>query len=267
MHLKRLIVAAVLLPVIYLYIMYLPSRYFTILLIFISLLAMSEFCSMYLVKGILRYTCLFFCICILSVSFISKDRLPDVIILSILAVMIIRLLVKKSPASALSDISPPVLGLLYIPGFFTFQTQIREMGPEWIIFLYATVWSSDSIAYYLGKGIGKRKLYKEVSPNKTMAGATGSLIGGVISAILLKATVVPLLTASSALLIGILIGIVSVIGDLVESMFKRDAGFKDSSNIIPGHGGILDKIDGILFTGPVLYWILKVMGVTGSGIH
>ena len=261
MHLKRLIVAAVFLPAIYLYIMYLPPKYFFLLLIFVSLLAMSEFYSMYHVTGILRYTCLFLGTCILGVSFISRDLLPDVIIFSVLAIMGIRLLIKKSPASALADISPPVLGLLYIPVFFTFQTQIRELGAEWIIFLYASVWAADTAAYYLGKGIGKRRLYKEVSPNKTVAGAAGSLIGGVSGAVILKAAVVPLLTIYSAILIGIIIGIVSIIGDLVESMLKRDAGVKDSSVIIPGHGGILDKIDGILFTGPVLYWMLTALRI------
>jgi phosphatidate cytidylyltransferase len=265
--LKRLIVAGVLLPVIYLYVMYLPSRYFLFLLIFISILAVSEFYSMYHVAGILRYLCLFFSACILGISYISKDLLLDIIILSILVIMVIRLLIKKEPLSALYDISPPILGLLYIPVFLAFQTQIRKVGPEWIIFLYASVWASDTMAYYLGKWIGKRRLYKEVSPNKTVAGAVGSFIGGVIGVLLLRATLVPLLTASSAVLIGIIIGSISIVGDLVESMFKRDAGIKDSGVIIPGHGGILDKIDGVLFASPVLYWILKVMGIMGSSIY
>lgn len=256
MHLKRLIVAAVLLPVMYLYIMYLPSGYFFVLLLIVSLLGMSEFYSMYRVAGILKYACLFFGISILSVSYFSKDLLLDVIIVSIMTTMVIRLLFKRDPVSSLSDISPPVVGLLYIPVLFSFQAQIRHIGPEWIIFLYATVWSSDSLAYCIGKGIGKRKLYKEVSPNKTVAGAGGSVIGGVIGALLLKAALVPQLAVHSAVLIGVMIGIISIIGDLVESMFKRDAGVKDSGVIIPGHGGILDKIDGALFAGPMLYWIL-----------
>jgi phosphatidate cytidylyltransferase len=178
-----------------------------------------------------------------------------------------RLLIKRDPLSALYDISPPILGLLYIPVLLAFQTWIRKLGPEWIIFLYASVWASDTLAYYLGKWIGKRRLYKDVSPNKTVAGAVGSLIGGLIGVLLLRVTIVSPLTISSAVLIGIMIGTISIVGDLVESMFKRDAGIKDSGVIIPGHGGILDKIDGVLFTSPVLYWILKVMGVTGSSIH
>ncbi len=261
MHLKRLIVAAVLLPVIYFYIMYLPSWYFLLLLASVSFLAMSEFYSMYHVSGILKYACLFFGVSILSIFYVSKDLLPDVIILSVMAVIIIRLLVKKNPLSSLHDISPPVLGLLYIPVLLAFQAQIRKLGPEWIISLYALVWASDTMAYYLGTWIGKRKLYREVSPNKTVAGAVGSLMGGAIAAISLRATIIPLLTVSSAVLIGIIIGIISIVGDLVESMFKRDAGVKDSGILIPGHGGILDKIDGVLFAGPILYWVLTAMGI------
>jgi len=109
--------------------------------------------------------------------------------------------------------------------------------------------------------IGKRKLYAEVSPNKTVAGAVGSLIGGVMAALLFRAVMIPSLALSYTVLIGIIIGAVSIIGDLVESMFKRDARVKDSSVMIPGHGGILDKIDGVLFAGPMLYWILLFFGI------
>lgn len=260
MHLKRLIVAAILLPLIYLYIMYLPSGYFFALLVLVSVLALSEFCSMYRVSGVLRYLCLLSGVLILCAAYFSKEYLTDIVFVSVMAALCLRLLVKRDPYSSLRDIAPPMVGLLYIPGLVTFQTQIRQIGPEWIIFLYASVWASDSMAYYIGKGIGKRKLYREVSPNKTVAGAAGSLLGGAIGALLMAATVVPHLTVSNAVIIGIVIGIISVIGDLVESMFKRDAGVKDSGIMIPGHGGVLDKIDGALFAGPVLYWILAFIG-------
>ncbi|MDI6890013.1 MAG: phosphatidate cytidylyltransferase [Thermodesulfovibrionales bacterium] len=261
MHLKRIAVAAVLLPALYLYIMYLPAIYFLFFLIFMSVIAMSEFYSMYRLEGMLRYAGLFSGVSILSISYISKDLLLDIIIFSVIAIAGIRLLFKRNPMSSLSEISLPVFGLLYIPCLLTFQAQIREIGPEWIILLYATVWAADSVAYYLGTLMGKRKLYVEVSPNKTVAGAAGSLVGGIIAAMIMKATLIPVLSVPSALLIGIIIGIISVLGDLVESMFKRDAGVKDSGTIIPGHGGILDKIDGVLFAGPILFWILTVLGI------
>ncbi len=259
MHRKRLIVATIFLPLIYLYIMYLPAGFFFVLLAAVTLTSMSEFYAMYGVTGALKYLGLLAGLALLGVSFFSREHLADALIISAMVIMAARLLLKKNPESSLRDLSAPLIGILYIPGLLLFQSQLREIGPEWIIFLYATVWAADSMAYYIGKGIGKRKLYKEMSPNKTVAGAVGSLIGGVAGALIIKAAIVPSLHASAAVLTGIIIGAISIIGDLIESMFKRDAGVKDSSVIIPGHGGILDKIDGSLFSGPVLYWILTVL--------
>lgn len=256
MHLKRLLVAAILLPILYLYIMYLSPAYFILLLIIISGIALSEFYAMYHVTGILRYSGVFLGILILCTFYFSRGFLFNVIILSVLALAAMRLFFKKDPKSSLYDTSIPVFGLLYIPGLLTFQAYIRDAGPEWIILLYATVWAADSMAYYIGTFLGKKKLYVEISPNKTVAGAAGSLIGGLLGVIIMKYTLIPVLTVSSVFIIGIMIGAISVIGDLVESMFKRDAGVKDSGIIIPGHGGILDKLDGVLYAGPVLFWII-----------
>jgi phosphatidate cytidylyltransferase len=117
------------------------------------------------------------------------------------------------------------------------------------------------MAYYVGKGIGKRKLYPEISPNKTVAGAVGSLIGGVVGAALIKATLLNHISPLQTGIIGGAVGFSTVIGDLVESMFKRDAGVKDSSHIVPGHGGVLDKLDGVTFAGPVFYWVCLALGL------
>ncbi|BCB95359.1 hypothetical protein JZK55_02810 [Dissulfurispira thermophila] len=121
------------------------------------------------------------------------------------------------------------------------------------------MWASDSLAYYIGKGMGKRRLYKEVSPNKTIAGAFGSVIGGMLSALLLGKLMMDNIAFYVLIAMGIAIGSITIVGDLIESMFKRDAGVKDSGSFIPGHGGILDKIDGALFAGPLLYWITLIL--------
>jgi phosphatidate cytidylyltransferase len=257
MHLKRLIVAAILLPVLYLYIVFLSPGYFFLLVVLISTTALSEFYYMYNVSDILRYAGLFLGFSVLWISYISSEHLLDVTVAATMTIIVIRLLFRRDPISSLSDIAPVMVGFLYIPVLFSFQMEIRKFGAEWIIFLYGTVWASDSLAYYLGKSIGKRKLYVEVSPNKTVAGAAGSLIGGAAGALILKFMVVRQLAVASAGGIGIMVGIVSIIGDLVESMFKRDAGVKDSGGLIPGHGGMLDKVDAALYAGPLLYWILK----------
>jgi phosphatidate cytidylyltransferase len=261
MHFKRLAVAAIVIPLLYLYIMRLPAGYFFCLMAVVSFMAQWEFYSMYRVSGLLKYAGLLSGFAILGSSFYAKDLLMTVLFGSVMMVMIIRLLVIRTPLYALHNLAAPLTGILYVPGLILFQGQARTIGPEWIIFLYTTVWASDSMAYYIGKGFGKSRLYKEVSPNKTVAGAFGSLLGGMIGALIMKASIIPALSLMQALSTGIIIGAVAIIGDLIESMFKRDAGVKDSSIIIPGHGGMLDKIDGSLFAGPALYWLLAIIKI------
>lgn len=252
---KRLLVAAILLPLFYLYIMKLPQVYFFSLLLIASFIAQWELYSMYRVGGLMKWSGIFFGTLLLVTTYIFSYPSPHLLILSVMGISSIRLLGERDPVSSLKDISFSLLSLLYIPGLLVFQLSLRNFGPEWIIFLFGCVWASDSLAYYMGTTIGKRKLYKEVSPNKTIAGAFGSLIGGSLSGWFLNLVLMHTMIFWKALLIGLIIGTTTIIGDLVESMFKRDAGVKDSSGLIPGHGGVLDKIDGVLFAGPVLYWV------------
>lgn len=260
MHLKRLIVAIVLLPLIYLYINYLPEIYFLFLIILISLIATTEFYSMYKVYGLLRFVGLLFSVLFLLFSYYYEYLLTDIFFSFFIIFLALRLLTKKTPISALSEVAPAIIGLYYISGLMSYQIFLRRMGIEWIILLYASVWLADSFAYYIGKGFGKRKLFVKVSPNKTIAGAIGSFIGSITGVFLIKMLLIPSMTTKYSLIIGIIIGGISIIGDLIESMFKRDAGVKDSGFLLPGHGGILDKIDGILITAPLLHWILKYYG-------
>lgn len=261
MHAKRLVVALVLLPLFYLSIMRFPEIYFFTLLLIASIIAQWEFYSMYRTGGLMKNSGMLFGVLMLVAAYISKDPLPYVSTLLFMAIFSIRLFGKRDPSSSLRDIAISIVPLLYIPGLLAFQLLLRHSGPGWIIFLYGCVWASDSIAYYMGKTIGKRKLYREVSPSKTFAGALGSLIGGALSGWLLNMAVVHTMNVWSSFMVGIIIGVATIIGDLVESMFKRDAGVKDSGSIIPGHGGVLDKIDGVLFAGPVFYWVSFALGL------
>lgn len=258
MHLKRLITAAILLPLLYLYITKLPPVYFSGLMGLAGVIAFWEFLSMYHSQLAMKIAGLTLGALMLLAAIRRPDALPDMFALSLISIATVRLLL-SSPPGALKDISIFAVGLFYIPGLLVFQITLRQIGYEWIIFLYGCVWAGDSLAFYIGSTLGRIKLYPSVSPKKTVEGAAGSLAGGVLAALILKfAFSLPLTYAQSAFL-GVLLGSTAVIGDLVESMFKRDAGVKDSSNIIPGHGGILDKMDGSLFSAPVLYWSLQFL--------
>lgn len=260
MHVTRLVVAVILLPVLYLYVTKLPQVYFFVLVLVVSVVAQGEFYSMYRVRGEMKVAGTVCGIALLSAMYFSRDLLPHILLPAFLVMAGLRLASKKDPSSSLHDIAPAAVSLLYIPFPLGFLFFLRNGGSGWIVFLFGCVWASDSLAYYAGKTIGRRKLYPEVSPNKTVAGAVGSLAGGAISGWFLSLAAFVAMRQWEAIAAGLIVGAATVVGDLVESMFKRDAGVKDSGGIIPGHGGLLDKIDGALFAGPVLFWVSKAFG-------
>ncbi|HET6515767.1 MAG TPA: phosphatidate cytidylyltransferase [Thermodesulfovibrionales bacterium] len=260
MHATRLVVAVIVLPLFYLYVMKLHQIYFFVLILIVAAVAQAEFYAMYRVRGLLKASGLVGGLVLLAIMYFSRTAMTDGIISVFLIIAGMRLIGKRDPSQSLHDIAPVIIALLYIPCSLGFQLLLRSEGPAWILFLFGCVWASDSLAYYVGKGIGKRKLYVEVSPNKTVAGAFGSLSGGAAAGWLLNLLLIQTMGHAESLIVGLIIGATSIVGDLVESMFKRDAGVKDSSTLIPGHGGVIDKIDGVLFAGPVLYWVSRVFG-------
>lgn len=159
---------------------------------------------------------------------------------------------------AAEDIGKLALGFLYVslPLALLLLIDRHPRGNLWILFLLAVIFLGDTGAFYFGRLFGKRKLYASVSPGKTWAGAFGGFIVSVISGLLFSHVFqlggYPLQTG---LLAGVL-GACGQVGDLVESMIKRSAGVKDSGRILPGHGGMLDRVDGLLFATPMLYLFL-----------
>lgn len=270
MHLKRLLISAVVIPLLYFYVTKLSSLYFFFLVAAATALAQYEFYKMYNIKGLLK--CLgivlgSLTLCLVYVSnntlYLKETSITDALIISFILIACIRLFYKRNPLSSMQDISAVVIAIAYIAGLISYHLYLRDHGPEWIVILYVLVWASDSCAFYVGSNFGKRKLYEEISPNKTVAGLIGSILGGIIGALVFKFVFASaiVLTLPEAVVIGAVAGVVAVIGDLVESMFKRDAGVKDSGNLFSAHGGMLDKIDSALFVGPVLYWMAFAMGL------
>ncbi|MBF0329487.1 MAG: phosphatidate cytidylyltransferase [Nitrospirae bacterium] len=268
MHLQRLVVAAVALPLLYLYITKLSSVYFLLLLSLVSALGQAEFYSMYKTRKELAIWGIVSGLLLMSSLYLSRYSVIDMsgysingifFMLSFVLMASARLFLIKEPSASLSDLAPAIIGFLYVPNLMSAQWYLRLQGAEWIIFLYGCVWASDSLAFYVGTNLGKRKLYPSVSPNKTVEGAVGSVAGGIIAALILGRLLLTKSPDASLAAMGAVIGLVTIAGDLVESMFKRDAGVKDSGSIVPGHGGILDKLDGSLYAGPALYWMTLVL--------
>ncbi|MDA8388144.1 MAG: phosphatidate cytidylyltransferase [Nitrospiraceae bacterium] len=259
-HIKRLVTAAVLVPVFYLYITRLPAFWFDALVIVMGLAALWEFLSFYRAGRKMKLAGMGFCLVLLVPQAVAGRTFPGLFAALVMVFAVLRLFA-GGPKEALAEISAPVISLLYIPGLLLYQMFLRGAGAQWIIFLYGTVWIGDSFALYTGQLIGKRKLYQQVSPNKTVEGAAGSVIGGAAAGLAAGAVFHLGVSCAAAAALGAFMGTTAIIGDLVESMFKRDAEVKDSGHFLPGHGGMLDKLDGPLLSAPLLYWCLLLMGV------
>jgi phosphatidate cytidylyltransferase len=160
------------------------------------------------------------------------------------------------------QVNTMLTGLVYVPGLLCFVPWIRsDLGLDWLFMMLIVTWCGDTGAYFAGRSLGRRKLFERISPKKTWEGAIGGLILSVVGALVVRA-VDPGISPGGLervpwhhiAVLGGLIHVSGVIGDLVESLFKRAHGIKDSGWIMPGHGGILDRVDSILFTAPVT-WI------------
>lgn len=135
---------------------------------------------------------------------------------------------------------------------------IENIGAWLVVSIFVSIWVCDSLAYFVGSAIGKHKLFPRHSPKKSWEGAVGGFIGSVATFYLINYFVGLGFSDLFAILSGVIIGIAGQIGDLTESQFKREMGVKDSSNLIPGHGGLLDRFDSIIFVSPLMLILLII---------
>lgn len=146
-----------------------------------------------------------------------------------------------------------ILGFFYVGLLPTFLLQILDLphGVVWFFFLLAVVFAGDIGAYLIGMWLGKTKLMPKVSPKKTIEGAVGGLIASTLTGLAFM-TLLPETSVSTLLILSLAVSVIAQFGDLFESLLKRVADIKDSGSLMPGHGGILDRVDGVLFASPIL---------------
>ncbi|UFS68897.1 phosphatidate cytidylyltransferase [Geomonas sp. RF6] len=162
----------------------------------------------------------------------------------------------KDIAQAASESAFIFMGFLYVPLLLAHLILLRvePHGVAWIFLMMVIVMSGDSAAYYVGSSFGRTKLYPAVSPKKSVEGSLGGLAGSVIGALVFRALFFAELTIVDAVAVALLCGVLGQLGDLFESLIKRSCGVKDSGTLIPGHGGILDRLDSILFAAPAVFY-------------
>jgi phosphatidate cytidylyltransferase len=220
-----------------------------------------------------------------AIPFPSQSQLLVITLLVTVAVLGLVELFRNN-GSPLLNLSATLLGILYISLFFGTLTGIRELfvpmdfpvlrylpdtpsvfdprtadtvyrwGGYTVISIFSVIWICDTAAFHAGKVMGKHLLFPRVSPKKTWEGAVFGFVFALLSSILAKVLVLPYLPFSGAIAIGVIVGVFGQLGDLVESLLKRDAGVKDSSSLIPGHGGAFDRFDSLLFVAPLVYLYL-----------
>lgn len=171
----------------------------------------------------------------------------------------------------LRDILPSVacmlLGVFYTFAPWRFAADLRQASIHLLFFALALNWAGDTVAYYVGRQFGRHKLSPVVSPNKSWEGAAASLIGSVVFGVIYLHYFLPRITSWETVLMAVIGNIAGQLGDLAESAIKRGAGVKDSGNMLPGHGGMLDRVDSNLFALPVVYGLYLLMNGSGFSIH
>lgn len=183
---------------------------------------------------------------------------PPFLVLLLLGLSILFMVTSQDLTSAISKVGISLFGILYIgfllPHLILIRTGVE--GRQWVLFLILTVWTGDISALFCGSYLGRHKLYPKISPKKTYEGLAGAIAGSILVATAFGLLFIPHLGRGVCILLAVTIGILGQSGDFVESMLKRSAQVKDSGGFIPGHGGMLDRLDSFLFSAPFLHYSL-----------
>jgi phosphatidate cytidylyltransferase len=203
---------------------------------------------------------LFSLVPLISSSFQSMMLAEFTLTLIVLALFLYALLTKRSLSESIPATAITLFGILYVSWLLSHLVLLRGLssGKELVFYVLLVVWAGDTGAYYVGSYLGQHKLAPVISPKKTIEGAVGGLIASLLASCIAKWTFLPLLDYRHCLALGLLLAVISQLGDLGESMLKRAVNIKDSGTILPGHGGILDRLDGVMFAAPVLYYYVML---------
>ncbi|MDX1582695.1 MAG: phosphatidate cytidylyltransferase [Thermoanaerobaculia bacterium] len=243
-----------------------PGIVFALLVAVIAVGGLWEFLNMGAQKGFPMQRLISSLLLVaLLVATIWQVSLIEPVIVAILLIIPAAYVFSRSPLEdALPASAVCLLGILYVGllsgTLMRLRLDFAPHGADLVFFLLFVVWAGDSAAYYTGKNLGRTKLLPRVSPKKTVEGLAGGVAGSIVVAAIIHSTFFPEFPLLHALVCAALLSLVGVVGDLAESVWKRSAGIKDSGKLIPGHGGILDRVDSILFTAPVIYayWFVLI---------
>lgn len=264
---KRIISGIVFLGVLIFSILYSKIAFLSLFFI-LMMFCLYEFTKMIQVKSVFPYVIGF--LAYIFGNILNVEDVPSRTIFEYVGVLLFItifcsfawiLLAKKE--EIVSHLGKIFLSIIYIVVPFVLMAQIPFLSNDFkyassiILGVFILIWSNDTFAYLVGKNFGRIKLLKEISPNKTVEGFFGGMVACFVASYIM-AKYFTALTLTQWIVIAALVSVFGVLGDLIESMFKRQAGIKDSSNLIPGHGGFLDRFDSVIFAAPFIFIYLQI---------
>jgi phosphatidate cytidylyltransferase len=258
-HLKRWITGVIAVPILFAIIVYGSEIAFAALIVAVSLLGMQEYNRMVFgtkMSGDQVQTMVIALVILLTALTGDFRLLSAVMSFSVMAVFMLHLLRIGDREPVMGAVGKKIVGLMYVPLLMSHFILIRKApeGRLWIFFILVLAFAGDIAAYYVGKGLGKRKLLPHVSPGKTVEGTIGLVAGSITGCLLFRQWIFPSLPVGHAFILGLVGSVTGQLGDLCESALKRAAGVKDSGALLPGHGGILDRLDCLMFIAPFVYY-------------
>ncbi len=280
---QRLLTALIALPIA-LVLLIIGGVWFSLLVLFLVLVGESEFYRIVELKGVepMRITGYILAALLVFVAHFSNEYYLNLFLTMAILFIFIMQLYRRDVKTAISSISATIVSIVYVAWLVSHAILLRNIGNEligkygivlqkitnlitkpdymglsYLILVIAVTFLADTAAYFIGKSYGKHKLAPIVSPKKTWEGAVAGVITSIIVAIITKYIMNIQMNVFYIALLGALLGIFGILGDLSESLLKRDVDIKDSGNFFPGHGGVLDRLDSLMFNVPITYYFVK----------
>jgi len=254
----RLLTAALAIPALWLIVRYLPAPLFTGFIVAVAAVALYEYFDMALPDRPIERAVGVGWGVLLAAAVVSGHPavLGAGLALAVIVGLVLPLVSTTDPLGATQRLGLSLLGVLYF-GFLTGHIALLRGAPDgwrWVLFTVFVAMASDSGGYFTGRAFGRRPLAPVLSPSKTVEGSLGAVAGAVLIAVLAKLVIIPRLGLGEVMVLGAVVSVLAQLGDLCESALKRAFGAKDSGWIIPGHGGILDRLDSLLFPIVFVYY-------------
>jgi len=254
---KRVVTALLLIPFFCYIALWAPQWVFLVTTVAMAVMCFREYSELVALHGIAKPGLFGHVAGVLLLLLPRKDGAFFVLIAILAMSLALR---SRVMTQALPDAAALLLGVAYIFGSLRCAIELRAISPYWLFFALSLNWAGDIAALYVGRMFGRHKLAPEVSPAKSWEGSIGSVVASVIYGAFYFRWLLPATPLGEALGLTVVANVAGQLGDLCESAIKRGAGVKDSGNLLPGHGGWLDRLDSSLFALPVVYFVVSNFG-------